>query len=127
MRWHILIGVAAMAFGALTFLSGGTVLWGPQSVRAAAGDIVLPVVWFNALSGLAYMVAGAGIALRRRWASALATMVAVAIALMLGVLVAMIIAGVAWEMRTLIAMSVRLGFWLAVVRFVDKSNRRPAA
>ncbi len=125
MRLHSLIGGAAIAFGAVTVLSGGAVLLGPQSVQDAAGDIVRPVVWFNALSGLAYVVAGAGIIRRRAWAGPLSRAIAVAIALMLGILVAMILAGSAWEPRTLLAMLVRLAFWIIAALVALRSGLRP--
>ncbi|WP_231700997.1 hypothetical protein [Aliiruegeria sabulilitoris] len=119
MRWHILIGGAAIAFGTLTILSGGAVLWGPEAVREGAGDIVLPVLWFNALSGPAYVAAGVGMVFRRAWAVTLSRVIAVAIAIVLGVFVALILAGSAWEARTLVAMLVRLAFWIVAARIAS--------
>lgn len=106
------IGAAAVGFGFVSLIAGGTVLWGPDSVRDAAGDIVLPVVWFNVLSGMAYVVAGLGIFFRRQWARPLATLLVVAISLMLLFFVAGALTGAPWEPRTLGALLVRLVFWL---------------
>lgn len=112
MRWSSVVGAIALVFGALTVVSGGSVLFGPQSVRAAAGDVVLPVLWFNFLSGLAYVVAGIAMLRRRAWARVLAGLIAASIALMLAVLVVLILAGTPWEPRTLGAMTLRLVFWI---------------
>ncbi|MDV7143022.1 hypothetical protein R3X27_10020 [Tropicimonas sp. TH_r6] len=120
MRKHIVIGAAAIVFGALTVLSGGTVLFGPQAAREIAGDIVYPVLWFNVLSGVAYVVAGGGILLRRAWARPLSWAIAVAIAAMIVVLVGLILTGAPFEPRTLVAMGIRLVFWIAVARSLQK-------
>ncbi len=122
MRLHIPIGGLAVVFGAVTVLSGASVLWGPPELRAAAGDIVYPILWFNLLSGPAYMVAGAGIVLRRSWARALSRLIAAVIAAMLAVLVGLILAGNPWEPRTLAAMTVRLAFWLGAARVAATSQ-----
>ena len=115
-RAPLIAGTLAVAFGALSVLAGGTVLFGPQSVQAAAGNVVLPVLWFNFLSGPVYMLAGWAVLSRRPWARRLAGVIAAAIAIMLAVLIALILAGTPWEPRTLAAMTFRLVFWLIVRR-----------
>lgn len=67
-RAPLIAGTLAVAFGALSVLAGGTVLFGPQSVQAAAGNLVLPVLWFNVLSGPVYVLAGWAVLSRRSWA-----------------------------------------------------------
>ena len=57
-------GGVAIAFGLLTVVSGGTTLLGALEM----GAVVLFVLWFNTLAGLAYVVAGLGLWQGRRWA-----------------------------------------------------------
>lgn len=124
MRWTRIIGVAAIVFGALTLVSGSMVLWGPGGVRAAAGDVIVPILWFNTLSGAFYVIAGAGILSQRGWATGLAWALVAAILVMLIVLAVLIAAGHPWEPRTLVAMVVRLVFWLAAARIAAAHLRR---
>jgi hypothetical protein len=74
--WLILAAVIAVVFGLLTIRSGGAVLFGETTARDAAGTYVPFVVWFNFFAGFAYVVAGIGLWLRRRWAAALAVALA---------------------------------------------------
>ena len=41
----------------------------PGAARQAAGHYVPFVLWFNFLAGFAYIVAGVGLWMRRRWAA----------------------------------------------------------
>ena len=64
----VLIAAAvAILFGALTILSGGRALFGSAEARAAVGNAVPFVLWFNFLAGLAYVMAGVGLWFRQRW------------------------------------------------------------
>ena len=67
---HPLRVLAALGgvFGLATLREGGLVLFGSGATRAAAGDYVDFVVWFNFLAGFAYVIAGTGLAFRRPWA-----------------------------------------------------------
>lgn len=115
MRRETILGTAAILFGLLTLRAGGSVLFGPPDVRAAAGDIVPLVLWFNTASGVFYVAAGAGILLRKAWGLTLARIIAAAIGAVLTILVVLILAGTPWEMRTLAAMIVRAAFWVGIV------------
>jgi len=64
--------VVAVAFGLLTVREGGAVLFGGEAARAAAGNYVPFVLWFNFLAGFAYVAAGAGLWLQQRWSAWLA-------------------------------------------------------
>lgn len=59
--WLRAIALAAIAFGLLTIKAGGTVLFGDDADRAAAGNYMPFVLWFNFLAGFAYVLAGAGL------------------------------------------------------------------
>lgn len=109
-----LAALAAAVFGVLTLRAGGMVLFGPESAREAAGDYVPFVVGFNTLAGLGYLAGAVGLALRRRWAVGLALGIAVLTLLVYAAFGVHILGGGAYEMRTVVAMAVRSGFWLAM-------------
>lgn len=127
--WIRLLGLLAVAFGLLTLREGGAVLFFDGAARRAAGHYVPFVLWFNALAGFAYVAAGLGLWLRRRWAARLAFAIAVASALVLlafGVHVAL---GGAWEQRTAVAMTLRTLAWsgIAAVAWYQLASRRAVA
>ncbi|MGM0583825.1 MAG: hypothetical protein ACQEUZ_04160 [Pseudomonadota bacterium] len=123
-RYITIAAVVAVLFGLLTVFSGGRALFGGAEARAAVGEAVPFVLWFNWLAGFAYVAAGVGLYLRRSWAAGLSIVILVA------TVVAMIAFGVhvalggAYEMRTVWAMSLRTVVWGAVVAIVI---REPAA
>ena len=63
---NVLSGVA-MVFGVLTVYSGATALFGSAQAKAAAGNAVLFVLWFNFLGGFAYVLTASGLMLKRQW------------------------------------------------------------
>ena len=75
------LAAIALVFGALTLVSGGRALFGDAAARAAVGNVVGFVLWFNFLAGFAYLAAAIGLWLGRRWAVALAALLAIATAL----------------------------------------------
>lgn len=108
------VTVVAVGFGLLSIKEGGAVLFGAGAARTAAGNYVPFVLWFNFLAGFAYIVAGAGLWLRRRWAVWLATVIAAATAMLFAAFGAHIYVGGAYEMRTVIAMSARTLVWVTI-------------
>ncbi|WP_347309695.1 hypothetical protein [Defluviimonas sp. SAOS-178_SWC] len=113
--WPLRVAAAvAVAFGAMTILSGGTVLFGGDAAREAAGKVVPFVLWFNFLSGFVYVVAGLAIGFGRPWAARLSVGLAIAIALVLAAFGLHVVRGGAFEPRTVIAMTVRLVVWIAI-------------
>ena len=108
------ISLVAVAFGLLTLKEGGTVLFGDEAARAAAGNYVPFVLWFNFLAGFAYIVAGAGLWLQQRWAVWLSAAIAAATALTLVAFGVHIYSGGAFELRTVIAMTVRTLVWVTI-------------
>lgn len=112
LRWTM--AVVAVGFGLLTLEAGGSVLFGSEEARRAAGDYVPFVVWFNFSAGFAYIVAGIGLAMRRAWARTLAVLIAAGSAITYAGFGIHILQGGAYEMRTVIAMAVRTGLWVAI-------------
>ena len=112
--WIMAIAILAIAFGLLTLKEGGTVLFGGAAARAAAGHFVPFVLWFNFLAGFAYVIAGAGLWWRQRWAAWLAIAIATTTVLVFAAFLIHIGSGGAWEQRTLIAMSLRSMVWIVI-------------
>ena len=118
------ISLVAVGFGLLTIKSGGTILFGDATSRAAAGNYVPFVLWFNFLAGFAYVVAGAGLWLQQRWAMWLAAAIASATALAFAAFGVHILSGGAYELRTVIAMSLRTLVWVAITVVAAQALRR---
>ena len=113
-RWALFAGSIAVLFGILTGISGGTALFGGAAARAAVGDAVPFVLWFNFLSGFAYVLAGVGLFMWRRWAAQLSALIAVAILITFVAFGWHVASGGAFEMRTVGAMILRSAVWLAI-------------
>lgn len=116
-KWLMPVAIFAIVFGVVTIISGGKSLF-TEAGRVAAGNYVPFVLWFNFVAGFAYIFAGVGMAQYRAWSKKLAVLIAVATCLVFvffGIHVAM---GGAYENRTVMAMVLRSGFWLIVVRLL---------
>lgn len=109
-----LISLFAIGFGLLTLREGGSVLFVDGPARQAAGHYVPFVLWFNFLAGFAYVIAGVGLWLRRRWAVWLAIAIAAATALVFLAFGVHVASGGAWEQRTLVAMTLRTLVWVGL-------------
>ncbi len=112
-RWAKPVAIAALVFGLLTLKSGGGVLFfeGP---RLAAGNYVPFVVWFNFLAGFAYIAAAVGLWRWERWAARLAGAVAILTLLVFAAFGLHVVAGGAFEMRTVGAMTLQFGGWATI-------------
>lgn len=108
------IAAVAVSFGLLTLKEGGAVLFGDGTARATAGHFVPFVVWFNFLAGFAYVVAGVGLWMRRRWAVWLALCILAASAIVFAALGVHVFAGGAYETRTVGAMTLRTLVWAVI-------------
>ncbi|GMU68150.1 MAG: hypothetical protein AMXMBFR37_04830 [Steroidobacteraceae bacterium] len=127
--WMRAISLIAIGFGLLTIREGGAVLFQDGVARAAAGDYVPFVLWFNFLAGFAYVIAGVGLWTHRRWAAKLAIVVTVATALVFLAFGVHVYLGGAWEQRTAIAMMLRTLVWagIATVAWRRLATNAPAA
>lgn len=112
--------LAAAIFGVATIAAGGRVLLGVGSAREAAGSYLVPVVAFNVAAGFAYVAAGAGLALGRRWAARLAAAIAGATLVVFAAFGVHVAAGGAYEVRTAIALAFRSAFWIALAAFAPR-------
>ncbi len=123
------IAAVAIVFGALTLKEGGAVLFGDGTARTAAGSFVPFVVWFNFLAGFAYVVAGVGLWLQRRWAAWLAIGIVAATAVVFATFGVHVLTGGAYEARTAGAMALRTLVWavIAVLAWRMAASRSGAA
>ena len=113
-RWALVAAIVAVLFGILTVLSGGVALFGGDAARVAVGDAVAFVLWFNFVAGFFYVLAGIGLFLWRRWAAQLSAAIAVATLVVFAAFGWHVTAGGAFEMRTVGAMILRSGIWIAI-------------
>lgn len=119
----MIAAIVALIFGALTILSGGRALFGGADAQAAVGAAVPFVLWFNFLAGFAYVAAGVGLFLMRPWALWLSIAILAATALVFLAFGVHVFQEGAYEMRTVGAMILRTGVWLAIVIAVVRSGR----
>jgi hypothetical protein len=112
--WALVAAIVAIVFGALTVISGGIALFGGAGARTAVGDAVPFVLWFNFLSGFVYVLAGVGLFLWVRWGAQLSALLAIAILLVFAAFGLHVALGGAFEMRTVGAMILRSGVWIAI-------------
>ena len=113
-RFMKALAAVGMVFGALTVFSGWQGLFGDAATRAALGHTVGFVLWFNFLAGFAYVAAGLGLWRGERWGLILATALALGTAGVAAAFGAHVLGGGAFEMRTVGALALRLGFWAVV-------------
>lgn len=106
--------VVAIVFGLLTVFSGGQALFGSTEARAAVGDAVPFVLWFNFAAGFAYIVAGIGLFLRHSGAVWLSIGIFVTTFLVMLNLGLHIWQGGAYEIRTVGAMILRASVWAGI-------------
>ena len=113
-----IITIIAIAFGLLTIKSGGSVLFIDGEARQAAGNYVPFVLWFNFSAGFAYVLAGVGLFLQKRWASLLAIFIAVATIIVFAFFGLHVLNDGLFEFRTVAAMSFRTVIWTSIAIFV---------
>ncbi|WP_298571503.1 hypothetical protein [uncultured Aliiroseovarius sp.] len=110
----VVASIVALAFGALTVLSGGRALFGSAEAQAAVGNAVPFVLWFNFLAGFAYILAGVGLFLRHPPAVWISIGIFACTALVALALAVHMMQGGAFEMRTVGAMILRTGVWAGI-------------
>jgi hypothetical protein len=123
---RIVAACAALLFGVATIRAGGSVLFGGDAARRAAGAYVPFVLWFNFVAGFAYLVAGAALWTRRPWAGALAWTIAATTAIVFAALGVHVALGGAYEVRTVAAMALRTAAWTGIALVATRLGPRPA-
>ena len=120
MKTRHIAGAAAIAFGLLTLISGGSALFGAVDM----GAVVPFVLWFNFLAGFAYVIGGLLLMTGHRLALPVALTILIATATVFAVFGWRVFAGDAFEMRTVGAMTLRTLFWAAMVWVAMKARGR---
>lgn len=110
----LIAAIVALLFGVLTVVSGARALFGGVEARAAMGDIVPFVLWFNFLAGFAYVTTGIGLILQHRWSVWLSIVILAGTTLVLALFGVHVAQGGAFEMRTVGAMILRTTVWVAI-------------
>ncbi|MCR9138248.1 MAG: hypothetical protein NXI27_19775 [Alphaproteobacteria bacterium] len=118
--------IIALLFGALTVMSGGAVIFNLGQAQQAAGQYLPFVVWFNFLAGFAYILAGIGLFMWRRWAVILSMIIAMATLVTFAVFGLQVLMGAAYEPRTIGAMVLRSGLWVIIALLARASWKKQA-
>jgi len=116
-----IIAVIAVVFGLLTIKSGGSVLFVDGIAREDAGHYVPFVLWFNFLAGFAYLLAGAGLFMKKRWAAGLSIVIAATTLVVFALFGLHILDEGMYEVRTVIAMSMRTVVWALIAIFAYRN------
>ncbi len=114
------LAALAVVFGAMTLFSGGSTLFVDGAARAAAGNYVGFVLWFNFLAGFAYIAAGVGLFQWHGSPARLPMIIAGATLVVFAAFAVHIALGGAFEGRTVGAMTLRSGVWI-IISFVAHS------
>ncbi|MEN8169533.1 MAG: hypothetical protein ABFS08_04850 [Pseudomonadota bacterium] len=123
--WIWIATVIAVIFGVMTIKSGGSVLFIDGEARQAAGNYVDFVLWFNFLAGFLYIATGIGLWMKKIWSMRLALLLAAATLITFAAFGVYIMNGGAYEMRTVIAMTIRSSVWIIIAStawFVGRSS-----
>jgi len=106
----------------LTILSGGQALFGSEDSRAAVGHSVPFVLWFNFTAGFAYVIAAVCLFKRQQWSAWLSALIAIATVFVFVAFGFLIWTGGLFEIRTIGAMALRSGVWLAITVIAWRSH-----
>jgi len=112
-----IITAIAVVFGLLTIKSGGAVLFVDGIFREQAGNYVPLVVWFNFLAGFVYLIAGGGLWLKKHWAVWMSIFIVTATLVVFVIFGIHILKGGMYEVRTIVAMSLRIVVWSLIAMF----------
>lgn len=112
-RWWLrLLAIFTVVFGLATIKAGGSVLFGDGEARQAAGAYLPFVVWFNFFAGFGYIVGGIGIFQRKTWSVLVAASLAIGTLITFAFFLNHVISGGAYEVRTMLAMTLRATVWI---------------
>lgn len=120
MKTHHIAGVAAITFGLLSLISGGSALFGAVDM----GAVVPFVLRFNFIAGFAYVIGGLLLMTGHRLALPVALIILIATAAVFAAFGWRVLAGDAFEMRTVGAMTLRTLFWAVMVWVAMKALGR---
>lgn len=120
-----ILAILAILFGAVTVYAGEQALFGNPVARAAVGNAVPFVLWFNFFAGFVYILTGVGLLRRSPWALRTARILASMTALVATAFGVHVLSGGAFEMRTIGALAIRLLFWILVSASASWAMKEP--
>lgn len=120
-----IISIIAMAFGLMTIKSGGLTLFVDGVDRAAAGNYVPFVLWFNFFAGFFYVVASIGLFMQKPWAVWMSIFLATATAIVFALFGVHVFNDGLYESRTIVAMSLRTTIWIIIAIVASCKILRP--
>ena len=88
-RWIRPVAIGATLFGLATIFSGGMALFGGAASKAAVGNAVPMVLWFNFLAGFVYILGAVALFNLTPWARLVAWLIGVCTLLMFAILIVM--------------------------------------
>ncbi|MBN8541212.1 MAG: hypothetical protein J0L82_12545 [Deltaproteobacteria bacterium] len=107
------LSIVAALFGIATVKEGGTVLF-TEAGQQGAGNFVPFVLWFNFFAGFVYILAGIMLFKLKSCSRKLSAVIAIATTIVFTLLGVHILNGGAFESRTVVAMTLRSGIWIAI-------------
>ncbi len=116
-----LLSIVATLFGIATIKEGGTVLF-TEAGNQNAGNFVPFVLWFNFIAGFAYILAGIMIFRLKSCSRKLSCVIAIATVIVFMIFGAHILNGGAYELRTVVAMTLRSGIWSTIALFTLRAE-----
>ena len=123
-NWMKGMALLAMVFGLATLFSSSNVLFGADEARELAGAFVPFVVWFNFMAGFLYVLAAIGIWMGRNWTFGLSVFIAAATAVAALAFGFQVIQSGAFEMRTVGALTLRIGVWVTIAVALARGTAR---
>jgi len=115
------LALIATLFGMATIREGGTVLFTDEG-KQGAGSFVPFVLWFNFFAGFLYILAGIMLFRLKSCSRKLSSAIAIATILVFILFGIHILNGGAFEMRTVAAMTLRSGLWIAIAYFAFRAK-----
>lgn len=120
--WINVLSIFIILFGLTTITAGGNAFF-TQSGRIAAGKIIPLVLWYNFIAGFFYILAGFAIYKQKSMAIRISMLLANSSFAIYFALLIHIFKGNEYETRTLIAMTFRTFFWIAIATTTFRSRQ----
>ena len=118
--------IIAIVFGMMTMKSGGNVLFIDGPARIEAGNYIGFVVWFNFIAGFFYIITGIGLWIKQPWVKIMSLTIAATTLLVFFAFAIHVLIGGNYEIRTVIAMTLRSVIWILISMAIisyNKSNK----
>lgn len=120
-KWIKVISLFTVLFGMLTIKEGGAVLFTEEG-RIAAGNFVPFVLWFNFIAGFFYIIAGIAIFRLKGCSKRISSLIAISTSIVFISFLVHIFIGGAYEVRTIVAMTMRSALWITIAIIAFRSK-----